>query len=109
MPFDLAALAFKEVSKLVTDAVKKRVEYESEGFFTKRRIENELEKSVLRVIEPLEAFLNNEKISESQQRLLIEMCMSELRPLIEDPSRIFEGSLDGQKVVDQLYVVKIRQ
>jgi NACHT domain len=106
MPVDVGALIFKEVSKLVLDAVKKQVSYGAESFFTKRRIENELEKSVLRVIEPLEPFLSDEKISETQQTLLIETCIDELRPLIEEPSRIFEGSLDGQKVVDQLYATK---
>lgn len=103
MPFDLGALIFEKVRTLVIDAVKKRVSYEAESFLTKRKIENELEKSVLRVVEPLVPFLTNEKVSVAQQRLLIETCTAELRPLVEEPSRIFEGSLDGQKVVDHLY------
>src|SRR5260221_3666093 len=103
MAAEIAAFVFEKVFALVSDAVKKHVSYEAEEFLTKRRIKNELERSVLKVIGPLEQFLANEKISEVQQKLIIETCISELRPLIEEPSRIFEGSLDGEKIFQQLY------
>lgn len=103
MAAEIAAFIFEKARSVVFDAVKKQVSYETEDFFTKLKIQNELEKSVARVVEPLVPFLNNEKVSEVQQRLLVEVCTSELHQLIEHPSRLFEASLDGAKVFERLY------
>jgi hypothetical protein len=103
MAAEIAAFIFEKVRSLVFDAVKKHVSYEAESFFTRRKIQNELENSVARVVEPLVPFLNNEKISEVQQRLLLEISTSELHQLIEHPSWIFEASLDGEKTFERLY------
>lgn len=103
MAVEIAALIFEQVKSVVLDVVKKHVGYETESFFTKLRIERELEKSIARVVEPLVPFLINEKVSEAQQKLMIETCTSELHHLIEEPSRIFEASLDGEKVYQLLY------
>src|ERR1700688_4449819 len=90
---EIAAFIFEQVKSVVLDAVKKQVGYDAEGYFTKLKIENELSKSVARVVEPLVPFLTNEKVSEHQQQLIIETCTSELHLFIEEPSRIFEASL----------------
>jgi valyl-tRNA synthetase len=103
MAVEIAAFIFEQVKSVVLDAVKKQVGYEAESYFTKLRIEHELQKSVARVVEPLVPFLTNEKVSELQQQLLIETCTSELHHFIEEPSRIFEASLDGEKVYQLLY------
>jgi valyl-tRNA synthetase len=97
MAVEIAAFIFEQVKSLVLDAVKKRVGFETEPYFTKYKIQSQLERSVARVVEPLVPFLTNEKVSEVQQRLLVETCTSELRQLIEEPSRVFEASLDGEK------------
>jgi predicted NACHT family NTPase len=103
MAVEIAAFIFEQVKSVVLDAVKKQVGYEAENYFTKFKIEHGLLKSVARVVEPLVPFLTNEKVSELQQQLLIETCTSELHRFIEEPLRIFEASLDGEKVYQLLY------
>ena len=103
MPFEIAAFIFEQVKSVVLDAVKKQVGYEAEGFFTKLKIQTELDKSVGRVVEPLVPFLTNEKVSEAQQRILVQTCTSELDRVVQEPSSVFEASLDGEKLFQQLY------
>ncbi|MCP4701578.1 MAG: NACHT domain-containing protein [Gammaproteobacteria bacterium] len=62
-----------------------------------------MEDATAEVVEPLLPFLEQEKLTEKQQRLLIQTCVDELRPFSEDPKPLFEGSLDGQKIFDKLY------
>ncbi|MCH9054131.1 MAG: NACHT domain-containing protein, partial [Proteobacteria bacterium] len=51
-------------------------------------------------------FLDQEGISETQQQLLFDACKIELQPFTEDPTPLFSGSLDGQKIFDDLYTKK---
>ena len=71
MAIEIAAFIFDQVKSVVLDAVKKQVGYQAESYFTKLKIQQELEKGVARVVEPLVPFLTNEKVSELQQQLLI--------------------------------------
>ena len=103
MAAEIGAFIFEKVSSLVFDAIKEQVGYSAEGYFTQFKIRNEVERSVVRVVEPMVPFLNSEKLSEAQQRRLVETCTSELHGLIEHPSRIFEASLDGEKAFEMLY------
>jgi hypothetical protein len=48
-------------------------------------------------------FLSHENIPEDKQRRLIETCVEELRPLTQKPELLFQGSLNGQKIFDELY------
>jgi hypothetical protein len=45
------------------------------------------------------------KIDEGKQRRLLETCVTELRPLSLEPEKLFQGSLNRQKIFDNLYPV----
>lgn len=77
---DIAAILFKGIFDLVAGAVKKRVTYETEGFLTRLKVEQALEKTVRRVVEQLIPFLESERVKESNQELLIGIAMDELYP-----------------------------
>jgi hypothetical protein len=72
-------------------------------YFQRRKIERRIEDATAEVVEALLPFLENEHISKDKQHRLIETCISELRPLTQQPERLFQGSLNGQKIFDELY------
>jgi NACHT domain len=71
--------------------------------FKRRKIQRKIEDAIDEVVKPLLPFLENEHISEDKQRRLIETCAEEIRPLMTEPEKLFRGSLDGQKIFDNLY------
>lgn len=71
--------------------------------FKRRKIQRKIEDAIDEVVKPLLPFLENEHISEDKQRRLIEACADELRPLTQEPDKLFKGSLNGQKIFDDLY------
>ncbi|MDI1435174.1 NACHT domain-containing protein [Polyangium sorediatum] len=103
MAVDVAALLFKGISDLVLGAVKKRITYETEGFLTRIKIEQALQTAVRKVVEQLVPFLESERVGQEKQELLVCIMLEELGLLIEEPERLFRGSLDGQRVFDHLY------
>jgi hypothetical protein len=78
--------------------------YKNLDFFKQRKIKNQVETVIAEVVEPILPFLSQEKISEDKQRRLIKTCVEELRPLTKTPDLLFKGSLNGQKIFDDLYV-----
>ncbi|NEQ54657.1 MAG: NACHT domain-containing protein, partial [Leptolyngbya sp. SIO3F4] len=91
------------ILNLVSSLIYDSIEHSGENYFTKRRIKQRVENAVADVVEPLIPFLKQEGISEDQQCRLIQTCVDELKPLTETPEKLFQGSLDGQKIFDDLY------
>ncbi|WP_434417721.1 NACHT domain-containing protein [Nannocystis pusilla] len=98
----LSSFVFDTVKKLVTSAVSSTVLGQVTDFFKRRRIENAVERAVLAVVEPLTAFLENEKITPRQREILVRAAEQELHPFVHEPSRLFSGSLNGDTMYRQL-------
>lgn len=103
MPLEIAPLALGLVVNLIADAVGGVVKVSALPYFTKRRMIRRVEDATAEVIEPLLPFLANEGLSEAKQKLLIQAIIDELRPVANDPVSLLNGSLDGQKIFDQVY------
>jgi hypothetical protein len=86
------------LSSVIYDLTKSQTD-----FFKRRKIQSRIDDATAEVVEPLLPFLANECIPEDKQRRLIETCVEELRPLTQEPEKLFRGSLNGQKIFDDLY------
>lgn len=102
----IAEFAFSAIASLLSSVIYEGVKLSSLGFLQKKKIKNRIENAIVNVIAPLMPFLQNEGVPEDKQRRLIETCVEELRTLAEKPARFFEGSLDGQRIFEDLYEVK---
>ena len=100
---ELGQFAFNVIVGLLTGVIQEGVKYKALPFFERRRIEGRINDAVAEMVEPLLPFLAQEKISEDKQRRLIQACVDELGLLTSNPEPLFQGSLDGQKIFDQLY------
>jgi hypothetical protein len=100
---ELGEFTLSVIASLLASVIDERIKSQGLGYFDRRKIDRRIEDATAEVVEPLLPFLNNEKISEDKQRHLIETCVEELRPLTETPERLFQGSLNGQKIFDELY------
>jgi predicted NACHT family NTPase len=76
---------------------------QSQPYFQRRKIVRRVEDATAEVVEPLLPFLEHEGIPEDKQHRLIETCVKELRPLTQKPELLFQGSLNGQKIFEDLY------
>ena len=101
--FDLGKLVFDLVSQLILGIIQDGLKSSTLSFFERRKIERRVEDATAEVVEGIVPFLEQEKISQDKQQRLIETCISELRPLADSPTELFKGSLDGQKIFDNLY------
>lgn len=99
----LGKFALDLITGLLIGMIQESVDYSSLPFFQSRKIERRIEDSVAEVVEPLLPFLEQEKIPKEKQYRLIEVCVEELRPLTNNPARFFEGSLNGEKIFEELY------
>lgn len=100
---ELGQYALDLIINLLAGVIQEGVKYTALPFFERRRIERRIEDATAEVVEPLLPFLAQEKIPEDKQRRLIQTCVDELRPLTQNPERLFQGSLDGQKIFEELY------
>jgi hypothetical protein len=100
---ELSQFALNLITNLIANFIYDGIQYEGLSFFEQRRINRRIEDAIAEVVEPLLPFLAAEKISEDKQRRLIETCVDELRPLTKNPEPLFQGSLDGQKIFEELY------
>ncbi len=100
---ELGEFALSVIMKLLTSAIQGGVKYATLPYFERRRIERRIEDATAAVVEPLLPFLAREGIPEEKQLRLIETCVDELRPLTKKPALLFEGSLNGQKIFEELY------
>jgi hypothetical protein len=99
----LGELAFGLIFDLVKSVVQDSVKSSAKDFFEQRRIMNRVEDATAEVVQPLLPFLAHENISEDKQQRLIETCVDELRPLTQKPELLFQGSLNGQQIFEDLY------
>ncbi|MBD2458267.1 NACHT domain-containing protein [Nostoc sp. FACHB-87] len=100
----LGEFTFSVISNLLSNVISERINYTALPFFQRRKIERRIEDATAEVIEALLPFLTQEGISEDKQRRLIETCIQELQPLIEQTEILFQGSLNGQKIFESIYV-----
>lgn len=100
---ELGAFALSIITNLLSSVISEGTSYTALPFFQRRKIKRRIEDATAEVVEPLLPFLAHEGISEDKQRRLIETCVEELRPLTEKPEQLFQGSLNGQKIFDDLY------
>jgi hypothetical protein len=99
----IGQFAFEVIVSLVASAIQAGVELTTLPYFQRRKIERRFEDATAEVVEPLLPFLEQERVPQDKQRRLIETCVDELRPLTKQPELFFQGSLDGQKIFDNLY------
>lgn len=99
---DIGGLVLEAVKNLVFTALGSGALKGFEGVLKRRKIENAVEAAVLEVVEPLARFLEIEKISDPQRQILIQAAELALTPLVEDPSRLFAGSLDGTRIAEHI-------
>jgi hypothetical protein len=97
----LAEFVFGLITNLLSSFI--YTGYEDLDFFKKRKIKQRVDDATAGIVEPLLPFLAQEGIPEDKQRRLIETCIEELRPLTQKPELLFQGSLNGQKIFDELY------
>lgn len=102
----IGEFAFEIVNSLIADVIKKHLKLDTIDFFKRGKIKRSIESAVANVVEPLVPFLEQEGIKPEQQELLIQTCIDELSPLINEPTLIFTASLDGQKLFEQIYLNK---
>lgn len=100
---EFGAFALKLIVGLLSNAIKAGVNYTALPFFERRKIERRVEDATAEVVEPLLPFLSQEHIPEDKQRRLIQTCVDELRPLTKQPALLFQGSLNGQKIFEDMY------
>lgn len=104
MELVVAEVVHNLIANLIADAIKAAVKGAlGANFFENRRIQRSIDEAVDKVVQPLAHFLSTEKVSEAQQKLLAETCVRELRVTLNEPDRLFRGSLHGQKIFEDLY------
>ncbi len=103
MLLELGQLALDLIINLLASVIHEGVNYKAKPYFERRKIDSRIEDAVAEVVEPMLPFLAQEHIPEDKQRRLIQTCVDELRPLSQNPEPLFQGSLDGQKIFDELY------
>jgi hypothetical protein len=99
----LEKFALDLVLGLLTKAIASGISYAAIPYFTRRKIERRIEDATAEVVEPLIPFLEQEGISEDKQRRLIQTCVEELEPFTNDPKLLFQGSLNGQRIFEEMY------
>jgi len=103
MVFDLGGFFFTRVYKLIINVVDSKLKETTLSFLEQRKIKRRVEDSTAEVVNILVPFLTAEKISQEKQERLIETCIRELTPIAENSAELFKGSLDGQKIFENLY------
>lgn len=96
-------MVFTWMANLAMKSVGKRVSTEAEKFATRALIKGRVEGCIGKVVDSLAPFFRDEKMSESQKILLVEECEREFTSLVADSHPLLAGSLDGEKIYEQLY------
>jgi adenylate kinase family enzyme len=91
------------VGNLIASSISPSIEQGVMSAFQRRKIKRRVDEALCEVVEPIIPFLKQEKLTQNQQRLLIEACRIDLQELADNPQYLFQGSLDGQKIFDNLY------
>jgi hypothetical protein len=66
------------------------------------RIEQSIESAFAEVWESLDPFFKSEHVGENQREIVASTCGSELHPFVNDVSLLLRGSLDGEKLFEQI-------
>jgi len=100
---EIGKIVLDLVLDLINTAIGNVIEKAAVSFFTRRKIIARIENATAEVIEPMLPFLSVEGVREDYQKLMVEVIVAELKPIAANPAILFQGSLDGQKIFDQLY------
>ena len=106
MVAELGAFAFELIFDLVKDAIGEQVNISSLAFFERLKVESRVKVATAQIVEPFLPFLAQEGVSEEKQRRLIQACVDELKPISKESGPLFEGSLNGQKIFENLCSVE---
>lgn len=104
--FDLGKLVFDLIFQLIIGVIDEKLKSSTLSYLEQRKIRRRVEDATADVVESLVPFLAQEKISQEKQERLIETCIRELKPFAENPAELFKGSLNGQKIFENLYLNK---
>lgn len=104
MSMEISEKIFDIVAGFLIDSIQTHIK--NEEFFTRRTVKGAVEKAVQIVVKGIAEYLTKEGIGEDQQDLLISICTRELNVLVQEPQRLFQGSLNSKQVFDQLYAGK---
>jgi hypothetical protein len=102
----ISQFAFEIVINMISDVIGRITGLSSVDFFDRRRVNSQIEDAIAKIVKPLIPFLCQEKIDEDKQHRLLQICVDELQPFKDNPELIFHGSLNGQKIFEQLYSSK---
>lgn len=102
-PAELTALVGLMLTSLTSGAFRTYTKSKVKEYLDRRRVDRALETAVDATTEALSTFLETELSDPRHRELLISECQRELLPVMAEPRRLFEGSLDGQRLFDQLY------
>lgn len=101
--FDLGMMIFEHIFQLIVGVIDDKLKSSTLSFLEKRKIRSRVEDATAEIAESLVPFLQQEGISQEKQERLIETCIRELKPFTENPTELFRGSLDGQKIFESAY------
>ncbi len=94
------------IASLVANVLSSESGFAALPYFKREKIRRRVEIATADVVEPLLPFLSNEGLTKVQQELLFRACTEELQPFTHNSQPLFSGSLDGQKIFDNMYAGK---
>ncbi|MHB0966873.1 MAG: NACHT domain-containing protein [Bellilinea sp.] len=100
---DTGKLVFDYIFQLIIGVIDEKLESSGLSYLEQRKIKRRVEDATAEVVESIVPFLQQEKVSQEKLDRLIGTCISELKPYTENPMELFKGSLDGQKIFENLY------
>ena len=100
----VAEIAIDIIKELITKILEQKIS--DLDYFKKRKIKRRIEDVVADLVESLMPFMLSEGINEEKQYRLIHACSDELNQFITEPEILFNGSLNGQKIFDNIYSKK---
>lgn len=103
---EMAAFAFGTLSSLLATAITKGVSYSTIPFLRRRKVTNQIDDAIADSEDQLIRSFEAEGLSEAHQRLLLQTCADELRPVAENYQELFSGSLNGQKIFEDMYATR---
>jgi len=80
-----------------------KLSYKQESYFTRKRIDAEIQRSLSHVLSSFEPFFESENISEEKQKILIDCCANELKEVLSKPDTVFKSSFSVSKLVESMY------
>lgn len=95
--------AFGVVASLVASVTHSYSGFRTLKYLKKRKVESRVDDATAQVVESLVGFLEKEGLNDIQKSVLIETCGNELKPITDEPAKLFNASLNGQIIFDNLY------